>query len=77
MPQGDWSRRKGSSTEARTGNRQQTISEGDRVAGARTALVFLAVEAGDSGQLRPAGDTEWSGSDLQWYAMRCEGVYVM
>lgn len=38
--------------------REQTISEGDRVAGAGTAPVFLAVEAGDSGQLRPAGDTE-------------------
>lgn len=32
--------------------------KGDRVAEARTAPEFLTVEAGDSGQLRPAGDTE-------------------
>lgn len=38
--------------------REQTISKGERVAWARTAPVFMAVEAGDSGQLRSAGDTE-------------------
>lgn len=42
----------------RSQEREQTISKGERVAWARTAPVFMSVEAGDSGQLRPAGDTE-------------------
>lgn len=44
--------------------RVQTANEGDRVAWIRTVPVFNAVEAGDSGQLRPTADMEWAGSNL-------------